>query len=50
MNKGRKIFFIIIISLFVIGVVSLMSGVIYYYNSLGSVSNEESGKEIKVKL
>ena len=50
MNKGRKIFFIIIISLFVIGVVSLMSGVIYYYNSLGSFEKEENGKEIKVQI
>lgn len=50
MNKGKKIFFIIVISLFIIGVITFMSTIIYYYNSLGTFEKQENGKEIKVQI
>lgn len=50
MNKMKKIFFIIVLGLFIIGVITLMSCVIYYYNSLGSFEKAENGKEIKVQI
>ena len=46
MSKSKKIIFILILGIFIIGVLTLMGGVIFYYNSLGSVEKEENGKEI----
>lgn len=50
MNKVKKIFFVIVVGLFVIGVITFMSCIIYYYNSLGCFEKEENGKDIKVQI
>ncbi len=50
MNKKGKIVFIIILGLFIIGVISLMGCVIFYYNSLGTFEKEENGKDIKIEI
>lgn len=50
MNKSKKIIFIIVISLFIIGVITFMGCVIFYNNSLSSFEKEENGKDIKIVI
>lgn len=50
MNRSKKIIFMVILGLFIIGVISFMSGIIFYYNSLGTFEKEDNGKDIKITI
>lgn len=50
MNKVKKIFLVVVFGLFIIGVIAFMSGIIYYYNSLGCFEKSENGQEVKVQI
>lgn len=50
MSKSVKIILIIILAIFIIGVLSLMGCVVFYYNSLDPVNSQDAGENIKIEI